>query len=83
MSNTRRIVLLITILLLLAFPVRTVASHPADCYGGNAFSQVDVGTYCDGAAGRARGQAATQLLLITVGGIAAWVLIPGKKPDPE
>ncbi len=79
MSNTRRIVLLVTILLMLAFPVRTIMDYKYDgCF--TAFTH-HCWDYDD--AEENRDDAIKQALLIIVGGIAAWVLIPGKKPDPE
>lgn len=87
MSNTRRIVLLVTILLILVFPARLATNPPGETYcKGNLFSfssRDNSAQYCRYQAGLEREAAAKLLLLITVGGIAAWVLLPGKKPDTE
>ena len=83
MSNTRRIVLLITILLMLAWPIRGMVDYTdwSACPATAFLSKGD--SECSWDARDARSLAIKQALLITVGGIAAWVLIPGKKPDPE
>ncbi|AKL72417.1 hypothetical protein IMCC26256_11111 [Actinobacteria bacterium IMCC26256] len=97
MSNTRRIVMLITILFLLALPVRRIMTWQAAgwCKGGifSAYYDYDKrypdlkdgsrDAGCRRAAHRALTKAEQQALLITVGGIAAWVLLPGKKPETE